>query len=219
MQEHDAIDFGKLLVELGELHSKCISFELTSLYWKAFKGFDWVDVKAAFEAHARNPDCGQFFPKPADIVRFIEGNGETRALKAWTIVEKTMRQVGIYQSVVFDDCLIHAVIEEMGGWVKLCSMTLEDLPYQTREFQKRYMAFVIKKPLRYPGTLYGLSALENTKNNYDVELPLLIGNTRIAEQVMLNGRGTALNVVPLQTVQNALEQTIKQLEENYDESK
>jgi hypothetical protein len=213
MQTHDLGQFAGLLAELSELYGKCISSGLTEIYWKALEMFEWIDVKAAFEAHARNPDCGQFFPKPADVVRFIEGNGETRALKAWSIVEEAMRRVGIYQSVIFDDCLIHAVIEEMGGWVKLCAMTIEDLPFRAREFQKRYMAFVIKKPLRYPSTLYGLPALENTKNGYPVELPLLIGNIEKAEQVMLSGNEAALNVQPLKTIQNALQQTIKQLED------
>mgnify|MGYP001267198151 CR=1 FL=1 len=213
MQEHDLGQFAGLLAELSELYGKCISSGLTEIYWKALEMFEWVDVKAAFEAHARNPDCGQFFPKPADIVRFIDGNGETRALKAWTIVEEAMRRVGIYQSVIFDDCLIHAAIEEMGGWVQLCSMTMEDLPFRAREFQKRYMAFVIKKPARYPSCLHGLSTLENTKNGYPVELPLLIGNIEKAEQVMLSGNEAALNVQSLKTIQNALQQTIKQLED------
>ncbi len=218
MEEHDVTEFGKLLVKLGELYTKPISFDLTTIYWKAFEGFDWVDVKAAFEAHARNPDCGQFFPKPADIVRFIEGNGETRALRAWTIVEKTMRQIGIYQSIVFDDYLTHAVIDEMGGWVQLCSMTIDDLPFRAREFQKRYMAFVIKKPTRYPSILYGLANIQNTKDGYALELPLLIGNVSVAEQVMLTGGGTALEVTPLKTIESALSNTIKQLEEKSDEN-
>lgn len=217
MQEHDWTKFAGLLAELSELYGKCMSSHLTEVYWRVLEIFEWPDVKAAFEAHTRNPDCGQFFPKPADIVRFIDGSGETRALKAWTIVEKAMGQVGIYQSVVFDDYLIHAVIEEMGGWVQLCSMTFDDLPFRAREFQKRYMAFVIKKPSRYPSCLYGLSALENTKNGYEVELPLLIGDTAKAEQVMLTGGEMLLSVQPLQTIQNALIKTVKQLEENHDE--
>ncbi len=218
MQEHDWTQFAELLVELSELHGKCMSSHLTEVYWRALEIFEWVDVKAAFKAHTRNPDSGQFFPKPADIVRFIDGSGETRALKAWTIVEKAIHCIGIYQSVVFDDCLIHAAIEEMGGWVKLCSMTLNDLPFRAQEFQKRYMAFVIKKPTRYPSCLHGLSALENAKNGYEVELPLLIGDAAKAEQVRLNGGVVVLNVEPLKTIQSVLANTIKQLEENHDES-
>ena len=218
MQTHDLGQFAGLLAELSELYGRCISSGLTEIYWKALEMFEWVDVKAAFEAHARNPDCGQFFPKPADIVRFIEGNGETRALKAWAIVEKALQCVGVYQSVVFDDCLIHAVIEDMGGWVKLCTLTNDDLPFRAREFQKRYMGFVIKKPLRYPQCLYGLAACENAKNGYIVAPPLLIGEALIAEQVMLNGGGVPLIVEQARSVQDLLPNTFKQLEEENHES-
>jgi hypothetical protein len=218
MQTHDLGQFAGLLAELSELYGRCISSGLTEIYWKALQMFEWVDVKAAFEAHARNPDCGQFFPKPADIVRFIEGNGETRALKAWATVEKALQCVGVYQSVAFDDAFIHAVIEDMGGWVKLCTMTNDDLPFRAREFQKRYMGFVIKKPLRYPKCLYGLSNCENAKNGYAVEPPLLIGDAAIAEQVMLNGGGVPLIVQQARSVQDLLQHTVKQLEEESHES-
>lgn len=218
MQSHDLSKFTRLLSKLGVQYGKHISLQLRDIYWQALEVFEWADVEAAFSAYPHNSDSGQFFPKPADIIRFINGNGETRALKAWTIVEKAMRQIGIYQTVVFDDYLIHAVIEEMGGWVKLCSMTEDDLPFRTREFQKRYMAFVIKKPEYYPGCLYGLSNIENTKNGYPVELPLLIGNIEKAKQVMLEGGDTTLKVQPLKTVQNALINTLKQPEEKSDEN-
>jgi len=218
MQTHDLAKFATLLADLGELYGKCISEALTDIYWQVLKIFEWPDVKSAFEAHVHNPDCGQFFPKPADIVRFIEGNGEMRALKAWAIVEKALHCVGVYQSVVFDDFLIHAVIEEMGGWVKLCTMTNDDLPFRAREFQKRYMGFVIKKPMRYPKCLYGLSHSENAKNGYAIELPLLIGDAAIAEQVRLNGGGIPLIVQHSRPIQDLLQHTVKQLEEDNHES-
>jgi hypothetical protein len=36
-------------------------------------------------------------------------------------------QVGAYQSVVFDDPLIHLVLEDLGGWIKICSTLIKDL--------------------------------------------------------------------------------------------
>ena len=218
MQTSDIKTFSGLMAGAGELYDKKISATLTKIYWLTLKVYDIEDVQQAFNAHIHNPDCGQFFPKPADIVRFIEGNGETRALKAWAIVEKALQCVGVYKSVVFDDCLIHAVIEDMGGWVKLCTMTNDDLPFRAREFQKRYMGFVIKKPSRYPKCLYGLSNSENAKNGYAVEPPLLVGDVSIAEQVLLNGGGIPLIVQPLQTIQDLLQLTVKQLEEANHES-
>jgi len=59
-------------------------------------------------------------PKPADIIRAIKGNSQTQSLQAWSKVEDAIRLVGPYRSVVFDDLAIHGVLQEMGGWVKLC---------------------------------------------------------------------------------------------------
>lgn len=192
MQTSDIQTFSALMAGVGELYGKTISAALTNIYWRTLKCYDITDVQRAFNAHIHNPDCGQFFPKPADIVRFIEGSGETRALFAWTIVEKAIHQVGIYQSVVFDDPLIHAVLEDMGGWVKLCTVTNVQLPFYANEFQKRYMSFVLKKPTRYPRYLCGISECENTKNGYACKPPLLLGDASKAEAVMRTGNGTSL---------------------------
>ena len=72
-----------MMVGIGEIYRATISKFLTDIYWKSLKHFEWQDVERALNAHIYNPDCGQFFPKPADVVRFIEGSGETRALQAW----------------------------------------------------------------------------------------------------------------------------------------
>ena len=64
-----------------------------------------TDLRAVADAlnrHAVNPDNGQFLPKPADIVRLINGNTVDRALVAWSTVERAIRSTGPYQSVVFD---------------------------------------------------------------------------------------------------------------------
>ncbi len=218
MQTHDLVKFTALLAELGERYGKFISEQLIDSYWQVLKVFDWEDVKFAFEAHLHNLHYGQFFPKPIDIVDFIEENGKARALSAWVIVARTMQQVGIYQSVVFDDSLIHVVVEEMGGWIKLCAMTNDDLPFRAREFQKRYLGFVTRKPARYPKCLYGLSACENAKNGYAIEPPLLIGDRKKAEQVMLNGDTSPLIIQHSRPIQDLLQHRVKQLEENNHES-
>jgi hypothetical protein len=184
----------KIMAVISELHGKSISGALTEIYWQTLKEFEWQDVERAFQSHIHNPDCGQYFPKPADIVRFIEGNGETKALQAWAKVEHAIHQVGRYESLSFDDPLIHAVLEDMGGWIKLCSVTLDELPFRANEFQKRYMGFVIKKPNRHPRYLCGIAEGENAKNGYAVKPPLLIGDPKKAEQVMISGGGQALSV-------------------------
>lgn len=192
MQTCDVKIFSGLMAGVGELYNKTISAALTKIYWLTLKCYEIEDVQHAFNAHIHNPDCGQFFPKPADIVRFIEGSGETKALVAWTKVEKAIQQIGIYQSVAFDDPLIHAVLEDMGGWVKLCTVTDIQLPFCANEFQKRYMGFVLKKPNRHPRYLCGIIECDNTKNGYELEAPILLGDALKAEEVINTGGGTSL---------------------------
>lgn len=198
MDRSDRAEFAKALTVVSELYGRALSQRLIALYWQVLKQFDWIDVRKAFQAHVTHPDVGQFFPKPADIVRLIEGGGETRALVAWTKVEKAIEQVGIYQSVVFDDPLIHRVLEDMGGWVEVCSLTLERLPFSAREFQKRYMGYVLKKPERYPKYLWGLFERDNTKNGYVPAPPILIGDAGKAKAVLEKGGGVPLLTAPLE---------------------
>ncbi len=157
MQKGDLPQFLILIANIGELYGKAVSGPLTDIYWETLKSFELEDLRRAFSAHVCNPDCGQYFPKPADIVKFIEGGGETKALQAWTKVENAIHWVGSYESLAFDDPIIHSVIEDMGGWVKLCALSLEELPFRALDFQKRYMGFVIRKPSRYPRYLCGIA--------------------------------------------------------------
>jgi hypothetical protein len=205
MQANDILKFTTLIATIGELYGKTISVELTEIYWHLLQRFELEDISLAFEAHISNPDGGQFFPKPADIVRFIEGSGEARALQAWAKVEKAMRQVGRYCSIAFDDSLIHAVLEDMGGWIKLCSITLGEMPFCANEFQKRYMGFVLKKPTRYPKYLCGITERENTKNGYAVSTLLLVGNPKKTEEVIADGGGVPLVINEVQSLQQLIQ--------------
>jgi len=200
MEKSDLPRFAELMMTMGELHGKTISPQLTELYWRLLEKFQWEDVERALKAHSTNPDTGQYFPKPADVVRFIEGSGEVQALQAWTKVSEAVQRIGAYQSLAFDDALIHAVLEAMGGWVKLCAMKFTEMPFVANEFQKRYMGFVLKKPERYPKYLSGLSEIDNTKNGYPVKPPLWVGNIDKAIQVMSKGGGQLLSITEAKPV-------------------
>lgn len=215
MLANDIPKFTAMIAGIGELYGKAISEALTDIYWQALKRFELSDVQQAFQSHINNPDCGQFFPKPADVVRFIEGCGETKALQAWAKVEKAICQVGSYQSIAFDDPLIHAVLEDMGGWTKLCSVTIDEMPNRANEFRKRYMGFVNKAPQRYPKYLCGITERENGKDGYSIKPPLLIGDPQKAEQVFLTGGGTPLLTQQLSQPMHELIQQLPILSEEY----
>lgn len=102
------------------MYGKPLNNFLLEIYWKICQPFEFGDIEKAFEAHVRDPDYGQFMPKPADLIRFLEGGRQTQALQAWSKVVKAISHAGYYSSVVFDDICIHAVISEMDGWIALC---------------------------------------------------------------------------------------------------
>jgi hypothetical protein len=208
MEQLDALKFSTLMVGIGELYSKTISVDLTNIYWLAMKKYELQDVQKAFNTHVNNPDGGQFFPKPADIVRIIEGSGETKALQAWAKVERAIIQIGRYQSVVFDDPLIHAVIDEMGGWIKLCAIKNDGLPFYANEFQKRYMGFVLKKPNIYPRYLCGIFEQENAKNGFECAAPVLIGDANKAVEVIHSG---GERILEIQTLSQSIHEIMRQL--------
>ncbi len=176
--------FGKMLMTIGQLYNKQINAALVQLYWKALECFTWNEVRNAFELHIIDADTGQFMPKPADIIRALDGNIETKRLQAWTKVEQAIRLIGPYRSVVFDDPIIHAVLGEMGGWIKICKTSLKELPFVAKEFQTRFGAYRYKAPSSYPRSLIGLAEHHNQQTGIKAEEPILLGDKTRAQNVL-----------------------------------
>ncbi len=199
MKDQDEAKFGALMMGTGEVHGREVSAQLISLYWSALAKYDFNDVERAFNLHLVNPDTGQFFPKPADIVKFIDGNTQSNALRAWSKVEKAVRHVGPYQTVVFDDKLIHAALVDMGGWVDLCNMTDKELPFRRNEFEKRYQGLSVNPPDKYMKKLVGLSEascnqLSDEGKQFKLPKPVVIGNTDTARLVYKGGSDSVSDI-------------------------
>ena len=191
METPDMLAFAQVMAGLGELYGKPVSEGLTDLYWLALKRFDIKAIRQAVNSHINNPDAGQFMPKPANIVRHLEGNANTKALHAWSKANHAIRHVGQYETLVFDDFLIHAVIHDMGGWIELCKATEKELPFRGREFEKRYESYLLHKPVKYPKQLTGLVDLTNVASGFKAKSPILIGDEQRALQVYQGGQDVA----------------------------
>jgi hypothetical protein len=94
-----------------------------------------------------NPDNGQFIPKPADLVKLMQGSTADSAMQAWTKLDFAVRCVGVYASVSFDDPIINVVINDMGGWVKFGTKSVDEWPFVSNEFVKRYRAYKTQNAL------------------------------------------------------------------------
>jgi hypothetical protein len=188
MDKNDMPRFGELMAWLAQTYNNHISHIDVENYWRFFKSYPLRSVEQAIINYCRSPDGHAFMPKPGEIISYIEGSSFSQATQAWTKVMKAVKRLGVYTTVVFDDPLIHAVLYDMGGWIKLCEAKEKDTPFVAREFEKRYGYYLMNNPLTYPKQFTGLFDAQNTRDGYKADLPMLIGNENVALDVYKNGQ-------------------------------
>ena len=194
MIENDRERFLNCLVGAAEIIGRDLSPQAIKLYWEILKKYDISDVEQGFMTHASNPDTGQFMPKPADIIKAIDGSGESRSMQAWVKVDKAIREVGPYETVVFDDPIIHKVLSDMGGWISFGTVTEDEYPFKANEFNKRYLGYAMRSDLTYPKKLTGMFEMQNLENDQKVAPPVLIGDQSKALAVLENGGKDKLQI-------------------------
>ncbi len=121
-------------------------------------------------------------PTPAEIREFCLGMKEdemqVRILEAQRKIKKAIGSVGTYNSVAFDDPIIHLIIRDLGGWVKLGQMAIDDLEnYFKWDFPKSYKAYAGRKNGEIPTKFLGVER--------DEENIIYIGNTEKAKNWIL----------------------------------
>ncbi len=193
MQDADKERFVNLISGVYSFYRQEISAFAGSVWWQAMKPFDFEAVADALNRHCVNPDTGQFLPKPADVVRMLHGSTQDSAMVAWSKVDKGVRQVGTYASVVFDDPIIHRVIHDMGGWVALGNKDESEWPFVAKEFENRYRGYRVRNETPdYPKQLIGIAEAQNSREGRHSQPPVLIGNSEVAKRVLLGGTDKAL---------------------------
>jgi len=193
MNQSDFGQFQALLSDIFAFYRQDYSGFAGRVWWQAMQPFDFKAVSEAFSKHCVNPDTGQYMPKPADVVKMLEGSTQDAGLVAWSKVDQAVRRVGPYSSVVFDDAIIHRVLTEMGGWLELCSKTDDDWPFLRNEFVNRYRGYKMRNevPEHLP-VMIGIAEAQNTKNGFKSHSPALLGNPEKAAQVMHSGSNKSL---------------------------
>lgn len=193
MKPADFDQFVTMLTAVGDLYGKPPSEMAITLWWGALQQYDLAAVRQGFDRHVRNPDSGQFMPKPADIVKMLQGSTQDSAMVAWSKVDKGVRQVGTYSSVVFDDPIIHRVIHDMGGWVALGSKDENEWPFVAKEFQTRYRGYRVRNEIpEYPKQLIGIAESHNSREGHQSQPPVLIGSGEAAKRVLQGGTDKVL---------------------------
>ncbi|WP_150587108.1 DUF6475 domain-containing protein, partial [Pandoraea communis] len=181
MTQNDKVRFFGLIADVYAFYKSDFSDFVGLVWWQAMQQFDLAAVESAMGRHAANPDSGQFLPKPADVVKMLQGSTQDSALLAWHKVDKAVREVGTYVSVAFDDALIHRVVFEMGGWVSLGTKDESEWPFLKNEFVNRYRGYRGRSQVpEYPPLLIGIAETTNTRAGLQSQGPVLIGNADAA---------------------------------------
>lgn len=192
----DQSEFGNFRDGLAGVYSfydKELTQFATDVWWTALKDFDLNAVTDAFGKHLLNTESGKWIPKPADIIRMLQGSTKDSALVAWSKVDKAVRHVGCYSDVVFDDPIIHRVINDMGGWIQFGTKTEDEWPFVAKEFENRYRGFKERSEVpECPGVLIGIYNSENMRQGMKLQPAVMIGDKEKCEQVMNNGTNKPL---------------------------
>ena len=177
----------QLITDALGFYGQSVSTFAIGVWWQACQRFDFELVAKALTAHAMDPDRGQWAPKPADLVRQLQGTSTDRSLIAWGKVMEAMQRVGAYSSVDFGDRATHCAIEDMGGWSKLCRSSLDELQFAQKRFCDAHRVYTSRgDALRDVPYLIGVHEAENRVAGKRIAPPVMLGAApalaRIAQQ-------------------------------------
>ena len=99
-------------------------------------------------------------PSPGDIRKYCletrEEDLDIRVAAARNKIKKAMDSVGTYVTVAFDDPIIHLVIRDFGGWIKLGMTDMEEFENLLKwDLPRLYKAYATRKNADIPLMLEG----------------------------------------------------------------
>ena len=122
--------------------------EKLNIYYLALSSLTAEQLNGAFISMVKNR-VYKNFPQIAEILQYASGTTENelddRIVIAKRMLKNAIVKYGSYGSVEFEDKSIHAVIDALDGWQKLCAMSSELEKFLTFEFGKIYKAYARNK--------------------------------------------------------------------------
>ena len=155
--------FQTTFLAMCEMYGKEVSKELTQMYFAVLSGagISDEDLQKAV-SHIMATRKYSSLPLPAEILEHAQGSPEDAALIAIQKLETAMRGVGAYDSVMFDDPVLHALVSTSeGGWPGLCQMPLDDWKFEKQRLVKAYKALSTRGVPQQVKQLAGISEKDN----------------------------------------------------------
>lgn len=205
MQQDEKPKFAQLVTDVLAFYRQDTSPFALQVWWSACERFDFEQVSKALTKHAMDPDRGQFAPKPADMVRMLQGTSTDKAMLAWGKCLSAMERVGAYTDVVFDDPAIHAAVEDLGGWPKVCRTELKELSYLQHRFCEAHRAYTGRGTFDFPRRLAGDRSpdSEYARKGLSLPAPALVGDQDKAKAVYRSGAAAGKSLItfaPIETL-------------------
>lgn len=206
MHPTDRKDFGLLIAGVYAYHRQPCSDMLIGMYWRGCQRWDMEQVRSALDQLTCDAELGKFPPKISDLTRVLEGTHTDRAQLAWGKCLDAMSRVGAYTDVIFDDPAIHAAVEDLGGWPKMCRTETKGLSYLQHRFCESHKAYTGRNgAFDYPRRLAGDRSPDHEfeRKGLDLPRPALVGNAEACKRVFHGGSTggkTGITFTPLQAL-------------------
>jgi len=195
MNNSDKAEFGRIWKAVREEYARPVTKEGLKIMFNALIRYDIDQIKKAITLHINDTDNGQFPIMPAHVVAQIEGRGDERAGAAWRKLYAAIGEIGNYSDVIFDDAIIHAIVDNEGGWQHVCMMVEDDLKFMQARFNKQYVQYVSKSGLfDYSKILRGAINLDRMSKNLEIDPPQTVGNVEKCRQVYRIGTDNRINI-------------------------
>lgn len=181
MTPKDRKQFAQLMLALSEVFGNEASPTKVEVYFKALEDMPIAEISNAVW-HVIKTRTTASFPKVAEIREAAHGNLEELAQLAWDKFIGAVRGVGGYASAIFDDPVIHAIIEREGGWIRVTEKNFDEMAWFSKDFVRIYKAYAPNvQNMALPEKLVGIYELDNA-GKYDdyVPTPVIIGSTEKA---------------------------------------
>ena len=163
--------FTSSFIGLCELFEREATESLGGMYYDQLKDMSDDEFRSAINKVCQSVTFHKM-PLPAEIRQSAFGKLEDRATLALVKVERAVREVGGYSTIIFDDPIIHKVISSFdNGWIGICDMTVEEWTWARKDFVRMYQAFSAGGFQSVPHKLIGRIQFDNESRGFQSKFP------------------------------------------------
>lgn len=170
------------LVILAEAFGLSVSDARMGIYAEMLADLPIEKIKAGIITIIKTRTFGGNLPTVAEIREAIDSEGvplESRAAIAWDKAMYALHSHGTYQSIKFDDPLIHHIIVQWGGWAEFGNWPADQTHWKRRDFMKLYEQYAKNGGLPEPRQhLIGVAEYENQVHSPEfVPAPIMVSGS------------------------------------------